>query len=888
MYATKTQLLALLAALAVPAFADVVTGIPDAAPAGFEEWVSPIVLPAPPVVGQGDWKDAVAKAQKFVAGLTLEEKINVTTGVDVLGRCVGNTGTIPRIGWKGLCLEDSPLGVRFADFASAFPAGINAAATWDVDLIEARGKAMGSEHRGKGVNVALGPMTNMGRQAASGRNWEGFGADPYLSGAASVATINGIQSVGVIATVKHFIANEQEHYRGGSNAAQIYSSNIDDKTMHELYLWPFAEAVKAGVGAVMCSYNKINQTQACQNSKLMNGALKEELGFMGFIMSDWAAMINGVQPALAGLDMNMPGFEAYGQGPQDNPNPVTATNSYWGAALIEMVKNGSVPESRVDDMVTRTLAAWYKLGQDEDYPDVNFSQLTQATYLNGELVNEHVNVQADHYKLIRQIGAASTILLKNTKNALPLTVKNLKRISIIGSDAGPNPDGANGCSDRGCSQGTLAMGWGSGTANFPYLVDPLSAISTHIQSINPTVVIDSVLNDFNLGQVNTVAQLADACLVFVNADSGEGYITVDNNAGDRNNITLWHGGEALIAATAAVCSNTIVVQHVVGPVTVESWIDHPNVTAVLHAGLPGQESGNAIVDVLFADSTQATNPSGRLPYTIAKAREDYPADVLYTSTMSTPQITYDEGLGIDYRWFDIKNITPRFEFGFGLSYTTFAYSGLKTTHTHGRREAEHHTTTSSSTAHASSSSAVASSTKSANATATASASSYSVPASNSTTITASASASVSASLSASASASASVSASVSTNATSTASAPPVGATPVGELGGPSALYEDILSVSFRVQNTGSVAGNEVSQLYLSFPTGYGQPPKVLRGFARTMLGRGQSKTVTLPLRLKDVSVWDVVSQTWIVPKGTFKVMVGSSSLAIHAEGTFTM
>jgi len=194
---------------------------------------------------------AVQRARAFVQGLSLEEKVNVTTGVDILGRCVGNTGTIPRIGWKGFCLEDSPLGVRLTDFVSAGPAGINAAATWDVDLIKARGVAMGEEHRGKGVNVALGPMTNMGRQAAAGRNWEGFGGDPFLSGVATAATIEGMQSVGVIATVKHYIGNEQEHFRGGSEAAQIYSSNIDDKTLHEVYLWPFAEAVKAGVGAVM-------------------------------------------------------------------------------------------------------------------------------------------------------------------------------------------------------------------------------------------------------------------------------------------------------------------------------------------------------------------------------------------------------------------------------------------------------------------------------------------------------------------------------------------------------------------------------------------------------------------------------------------------------------
>ncbi|KAF7335801.1 Fn3-like domain-containing protein [Mycena venus] len=818
------------ALLGTGALCDVTTGIPDSAPPGFEEFVSPIVLPAPPVKGTADWASSVQRARAFVRGLSLAEKINVTTGVDIFGRCVGNTGTIPRIGWKGLCLEDSPLGVRFADFVSAGPAGINAAATWDVDLIKARGVAMGQEHRGKGVNVALGPMTNMGRQAAAGRNWEGFGGDPFLSGVATAATIEGVQSVGVIATVKHYIGNEQEHFRGGSEAAQIYSSNIDDRTLHEVYLWPFAEAVKADVGAVMCSYNKINQTQACQNSKLINGVLKEELGFQGLVMSDWAAMINGVQPALAGLDLNMPGFVGYGIGPQDEGDPSTATNSWWGAALIEMVNNGSVPESRVDDMVTRTIATWYKLGQDTGYPDVSFSQLTQDTFLNGELVNEHINVQGDHFKLIREIGAASTILLKNTKNALPLKVNNIKRIGIFGSDAGPHPEGPNACStgqgDHGCDEGTLAMGWGSGTANFPYLIDPLAAITEHIQSIDPTVVIEGVLDDFNAASQTAVASLADTCIVFVNADSGEGYITVpntpDGNAGDRNNLTLWHSGDDLITNVAASCANTIVVQHVVGPVLVEAWIDHPNVTAVLHAGLPGQESGNAIVDVLFSDSPQATNPSGRLPYTIAKQRTDYAADILYTSSMTTPQITYTEGVNIDYRWFDLNGITPRFEFGFGLSYSTFAYSGLQTVHVGSARRAE------------------------------AATSSAPVVVSSATASTKSTSAS--ASLSA---------------------VPPRYTSP-------------LLTVSFKIQNTGHTAGNEVSQLYLGFPASHGEPPKVLRGFARTMLSPGQSKTVTLTLRQKDVSVWDVVAQKWTIAKGTFTVMVGSSSRNIHLQGTFQL
>ncbi|KAJ7199035.1 glycoside hydrolase superfamily [Mycena pura] len=894
---TRTNRLLRLCALALAlarAAADVTTGVPDRAPPGFEEWESPIVLPAPPVKGTDDWAPFVQRARQFVAGLTIEEKVNATTGIDIFGRCVGNTGTIPRFGWKGLCLEDSPLGVRFADFASAFPAGINVAATFDVGLIKARGLAMGQEHRGKGVNVALGPMMNMGRQAAAGRQWEGFGSDPFLTGVAAAATVEGMQSTGVIATAKHL---QQEHFRGGSEAQTIESSNIDDKTLHEVYLWPFAEAVKAGVGAIMCSYNLVNQTQSCQNSKILNGVMKEELGFQGFIMSDWAAMINGVQTALAGLDLNMPGFIGYGIGPQDEEDPSKATNSWWGAAMITMINNGSVPESRLDDMATRIFATQFKFGQDKGYPDVSFSQLTEDTFLNGQLVNEHINVQDDHFKLIREIGAASTILLKNTKNALPLQVKKIKRLGIFGSDSGPHPTGPNQCSDgqpdKGCNEGTLAMGWGSGTANFPYLIDPIAGITAHVQSIDPTVVVEGIPSDFAFAQMAPVATNADTCLVFVNADSGEGYITVDGNAGDRTNITLWHGGEALIANIAGQCANTIVVQHVVGPVTVEAWIDHPNVTAVLHAGLPGQESGNAIVDVLFGDSPQATNPSARLPYTIAKQRADYPADILYTSNQPAglmPQITYSEGVNIDYRcvcaarlWRAVAdNIAPRFEFGFGLSYTTFGYSGLKTFRSHGSRAEPHATGAPAASSAVASSKPVPASSAPASAPASAP---HSAPASVSASALSSAAPSKPASVSASA---VSASASASGNATATASAAPVGASPVGDIGGPAALYETLATVSFRVQNTGPVAGNEVSQLYLGFPPAYGEPPKVLRGFARTMLRPGQSETVSIPLRQKDVSVWDVVQQEWVVAKGTVQVMVGSSSRNIHLTGTIQL
>ncbi|KAG8751772.1 hypothetical protein FRC12_012265 [Ceratobasidium sp. 428] len=164
----------------------------------------------------------------------------------------------------------------------------------------------------------------------------------------------------------------------------------------------------------------------------------------------------------------------------------------------------------------------------------------------------------------------------------------------------------------------------------------------------------------------------DVAVVFIASDSGEEYITFDKNKGDRNNLTAWNNGDELIKAVAAANKNTIVVAHSVGPLILEPWVDHPNVTAILWAGLPGQESGNSLVDVLYG----MYNPSGKLPYTIARAPADYSAQVVYKDSSTQPQIPYSEGLFIDYRWFDAKNITPRYEFGFGSSYTTFTYSKL--------------------------------------------------------------------------------------------------------------------------------------------------------------------------------------------------------------------
>ncbi|KZP21413.1 glycoside hydrolase family 3 protein [Athelia psychrophila] len=720
--------------------------------------------------------------------------------MDTAGRCEGSTGSVPRLNFAGICLQDGPTGVHGADYTSVFPSGMNAAMTWDADLMHARGAAMGAEFRGKGINVALGPMMNLARNAAAGRNWEGAGADPFLAGVHAAHTIRGIQSNGVIACAKHFALNEQEHYRGGGGA-EAYSSNQDDRSFHEMQLWPFAESVRAGAGSVMCAYNRANGTQMCENRHLLNAVLKEELDFQGFILSDWGAVTSLYGSVMNGADMNQPGNIDL-TSPND-PDPSTANNSYWGQQLVSAVLNGTIPESRLDDMVTRIMAAYYKMGQNEGYPAVNYDASTEDTYYEGEKVNEHVNVMGNHSILIREIGAASTVLLKNINSTLPIDFAKVKNLAIIGSDAGPHFDGPNACNWLACDEGTLAMGWGSGAAIFPYLIDPFSTIQNYAHAANPSTVIQAVLSDFNYIAVNATAPQADTCIVFVNADSGEGFLTVDGNAGDRNNLTLWHGGDELILATAAHCANTVVVMHLAGPVLVEAWFDHPNVTAILNAGLPGQETGNSILDVLSG----AVNPSARLPFTMAKRRSDYASDILYnvsnTSTAYIPEINYTEKLELDYKWFDAKNITPRYEFGYGLSYTTFTYSDLT----------------------------------------------------------------------------------LKTTFTSAATAPKSSGT---QPGGGSALYTNALTVSFSVKNTGKYDGHEVAQVYIGFPAAAHEPPRVLRGFEKSFIKKGQSAQFAVGLRVKDISIWDVITQSWIIPTGEFTVYVGSSSRALHLTKTFVL
>ena len=645
--------------------------------------LSPPWYPSPQGGTHSLWTDSFKKAQAMVDKMTLPEKVNVTTGTGwSQDMCVGNTGET-KAGFPALCLQDGPLGLRFMDHSTAFPAGITVGATWNKTLMYERGRAHAIEAKKKGIHVLLGPaMGPFGRMPAGGRNWEGFGPDPVLQGIAAAETIKGIQDQGVIATAKHYIANEQEHFRqsfewGLPNAM---SSNIDDRTLHELYLWPFADSVKAGVGSVMCSYNMVNNSYACGNSKLLNGILKDELGFQGFVQSDWLAQRGGVSSALAGLDMTMPGD---GLRWEDG-------KSLFGHLLTSAVLNGSIPMERLNDMAARVVAAWYQLGQDdrEVFPEdgPNFSSWTDEKIGrihqgSGDpetgVVNKFVKAQGNHNITAHQVAAEGTVLVKNVDKILPLSRKPEKklRIGIYGEDAGPGK-GPNACEDRACNQGTLGSGWGSGAVEFPHLITPIQALSSAFD--NDTVTVTTLLTNTLPAKANSILD-QDICIVFINSDAGEGFRSWSGVRGDRNDLYPQLGGDALVLSVAKGCgggnSPTIVVLHAVGPVIVERWIENPNIKAVLFANLPGQESGNALASVLFGD----VDASGRLPYTVGKSLDDYGkgAKILYYPNGVVPQQDFDEGLYVDYRHFDKHDITPRYEFGYGLSYTSFEFLDLQ-------------------------------------------------------------------------------------------------------------------------------------------------------------------------------------------------------------------
>jgi beta-glucosidase len=600
-----------VALVAGSASADTVTGCP---------WMKP---------GQ----PAEQRANELIAAMTLDQKIHQVHQSDppwmFYWGTAGHIDGTPELCIPTLVLSDAGSGVAgMQQGTTTFPSGVAQAATWDPALERSFGAAMGQEAYDKGINVMLGPGMNIARIATNGRNFEYFGEDPFLAGRMVSSAIRGIQSKPVLAQAKHYAANNQETDRN------TISSEVAERTMREIYLPAFEAAVKQGHAAsVMCSYNRLDGTYACENKGLLDGYLRRDWDFDGFVTSDWGATHSTVESALAGLDMEMHATPA----------------QYYGDALKAAVESGKVPMARLDGMLRHIFVPMFRYGLFDNPPK------SEPGAYGGQAITP------EHRSLARKIAEEATVLLKNDGNALPLSNAGGKTIGVLGYAA--NPVGAANTSGGGGSSK------GSGV---PTPVSPLEGIQQQAAAHGDKVL---YADGSSQADAEAVARASDVVIAFA-ADS-------EQEGADRPDLGFRPGvcpfpvcvnapvdQDAMIKAAAAANQNTVVVIAAGAPVAMP-WL--ADVRAVVDQWYAGIENGNAIAAVLYGEA----NPSGRLPQTFPRALADMPAKTPEQYPGKDGKAIYSEGLKVGYRWFDSEGIQPLFPFGYGLSYTSLAYSRLK-------------------------------------------------------------------------------------------------------------------------------------------------------------------------------------------------------------------
>jgi beta-glucosidase len=802
--------------------------------------------------------DVEQRVDSILSQMTTEEKIEIIGGLNDF-----YTRPVPRLGIPSLKMSDGPMGVHDYGLTTAYASDIALAASWDVDLAHRVGVAMGNDARARGVHFILGPGMNIYRAPMNGRNFEYFVEDPYLASRIAVNEIEGIQERGVIATAKHFAGNNSEFAR------MTLSSDIDERTLREIYLPAFEASVKeARVGALMDAYNLVNGTYMTANRHLNNEILKKEWEFDGILMSDWGATHDGVAAANGGLDLEM-------------PSPLFMNRD----TLLPALHDGKLSMATLDDKVRRILRKAVEFGfLDRQQTDTSIPLYSQA----GREAS---------------LGEArgGMVLLKNAGNLLPLDVTKLKTIAVIGPDAYPAvisgggsaetkpfnsvsylegisnragtrvnvlydvdlpvladvfdgsefvaaPGGERGLRGEYFSnqqlEGTPVMvrmdshvhfDWGEGSFAAGQPVDHFSVRWTgyfipkqsgdyefftsaddgvrlyisderviddwqpHSQTVDTAIKhleaaqaykirleyfedVGSAIVGFGVtrpdafvgNRTKTLAEKADAVVICVGFDDkteGEGF--------DRP-FQLPGGQDELIERISAVNKNTVVVLTAGGNVDMGRWID--KVPVVLHAWYPGEEGGTALGQILFGDYS----PSGKLPVSLERRWEDNPVFHSYYPPKGESRVAYSEGVFVGYRHYDRSQIKPLFPFGYGLSYTTFVYSGLSIA-----------------------------------------------------------------------------------PATGDASEP--------------------ITVSFNVKNTGSREGAEVSELYVGeLHASVPRPVKELKGFSKINLKPGESKDVKITLNRRAFSFYDVSEKAWNAEPGDFAILVGGSSDNIQLRGKFTL
>jgi len=674
------------------------------------------------------------RADLLLDAMTLDQKIQQLHGqagtIPELPEC-GNAGRhvpgIPELGIPTFRITNGPVGLGGGDCspqdrATALPVALGLAASFDPALAYRYGDLMSGEARTLGLHVIEGPGMDLARVGQGGRNFEYLGEDPYLAGTMAAHEIRGIQDNGVIAMAKHYVLNDQEKNRN------TVSVEVDNRVLHELYLQPFEMSVKDGdVGSIMCSYNRIGGTYACEDPYTLTTVLRNQWGFDGYVQSDFGATHSTAQSLNAGEDFEMSGGVWY-------------TPERINAALAD----GSLSIDTIDQALTRRYVQMFKYG-------IFDRPITRGT----------IDAEANG-ATARGIAEQTAVLLKNDGKLLPLDASGLKTIALIGQAT--------------FADAAVAGGGGSSRVSPLYTVTPLQGLQNVLTELGSSATVNKVIvakNNSNLAEATAAAAKADVTIVMAGVVTSEG--------SDRPDLSLPNNQDALISAVAAANANTVLVLKDGDPVLMP-WIDQ--VPAVLEAWNPGQEDGNVVARLLFG----LVNPSGKLPVTYPKAAADTPTSTpdRYpgVTVNGMPTVYYNEGLQMGYRWYDAQGIKPLFPFGYGLSYTSFAYSHLVVS--------------------------------------------------------------------------------------------------------PRLNHNGQVTVGVDVTNTGTRAGADVAQVYVTDPPAAGEPPLQLKGFQRVQLTPGQTKHLTFKLDQRAFSIWNTNAQDWTTVDGRYTVHVGDSSANLPLSAPVTV
>jgi beta-glucosidase len=557
--------------------------------------------------------DFSLRAKELVNRMTLEERAILLTGNGWWA-----THPIDRLGVPSISITDGPHGVRKSQGAglstsvpaTCFPTASALSCSWDADLVREVGVALGEESQAINVHILLGPGINMKRSPLGGRNFEYFSEDPVLAGRLAAAYIEGVQSQGVGTSLKHYAVNNQEFERMAT------SSNVDERTLHEIYLPAFEIAVRDGKPwTVMSSYNLVNGVYASEHEELLRDILRGNWGFAGFVVSDWGGINDRVAGLKAGTNLEMPGSGRY------NANKI-----------IQAVQSGALSTEQLDEAVTEVLAVILKAH-------------------DGHKADVSLDVDA-HHALARRAASESIVLLQNVDRLLPLNVNELRRIAIIGAFARLPRYQGSGSSQVNPTKVSNAY-------------DELVKIAGNDQKFVYAVGYNSEgeVTERLLDEARKAAVRAEVAIVFAGLPD-----SYESEGFDRASLDMPLGHKQLIEAVASVQPNVAVVLMNGSAVTMQ-WADR--VKAIVEAWLGGQAGGGAIADVL----TGAVNPSGKLAETFPNSIYDTPTFPHFPAR--NRHANYGEGIFIGYRHYDTKNLQPLFPFGFGLSYTTFAYTGIK-------------------------------------------------------------------------------------------------------------------------------------------------------------------------------------------------------------------